>query len=76
MVKPERLIYRHAGEENTEDVKFHVTVTFEAQGHKTLLTMRSLFETAQERNDVVTKYGAIEGGKQTLERLAEHVEKK
>ena len=76
VVKPERLIYRHAGEENTKDVKFHVTVTFEAQGHKTLLTMRSLFETAQERNDVVTKYGAIEGGKQTLERLAEHVEKK
>jgi uncharacterized protein YndB with AHSA1/START domain len=76
VVKPERLVYRHAGEENTEDVKFHVTVTFEAQGRKTLLTMRSLFETAQERDEVVTKYGAIEGGKQTLERLAEHVEKK
>jgi uncharacterized protein YndB with AHSA1/START domain len=76
VVKPERLVYRHAGEENTEDVKFHVTVTFEAQGRKTLLTMRSLFETAQQRDEVVTKYGAIEGGKQTLERLAEHVEKK
>jgi len=30
---------------------------------------------AQERDDVVTNYGAREGGKQTLERLAEHVEK-
>jgi uncharacterized protein YndB with AHSA1/START domain len=75
VVKPERLVYRHAGEEATADVKFHVTVTFEAQGRKTLLTMRSLFETAQERDEVVTKYGAIEGGKQTLERLAAHVEK-
>jgi uncharacterized protein YndB with AHSA1/START domain len=75
VVKPERLVYRHAGEEATEDVKFHVTVTFEAQGRKTLLTMRSLFETAQERDEVVTKYGAIEGGQQTLERLAAHVEK-
>ena len=75
MVKPERLVYRHAGEEDHEDVRFHVTVTFQAQGRKTLLTMRSLFATAQERDDVVTKYGAIEGGKQTLERLAEHVEK-
>lgn len=76
VIKPERLVYRHAGEEEHEDVRFHVTVTFQAQGRKTLLTMRSLFATAQERNDVVTKYGAIEGGKQTLERLAEHVEKK
>jgi uncharacterized protein YndB with AHSA1/START domain len=75
VVKPERLVYHHAGEEDTEDVRFHVTVTFEAQGRKTLLTMRSLFATARERDEVVTKYGAIEGGKQTLARLAAHVEK-
>jgi uncharacterized protein YndB with AHSA1/START domain len=76
VVEPERLVYRHAGEEEHEDVRFHVTVTFEAKGRKTLLTMRSLFATAQERDDVVEKYGAIEGGKQTLERLAEFVEKR
>jgi uncharacterized protein YndB with AHSA1/START domain len=74
VVKPERLVYRHAGEEEHEDVRFHVTVTFQAEGRKTLLTMRSLFETAQMRDEVVTKYGALEGGKQTLERLAEFVE--
>ena len=76
VVEPERLVYRHAGEDEYEDVRFHVTVTFEAQGRKTLLTMRSLFATAEERNDVLTKYGAAEGAKQTLERLAEHVEKR
>jgi uncharacterized protein YndB with AHSA1/START domain len=76
VVKPERLVYRHAGEEEHEDVRFHVTVTFEAQGRKTLLTMRSLFATAQEREEVVIKYGALEGGKQTLERLAEYVGKR
>ena len=76
VVKPERLVYRHAGEDEHEDVRFHVTVTFQAQGRKTLLTMRSLFATAQEREEVVTKYGALEGGRQTLERLAEYVEKK
>lgn len=75
VLKPERLVYRHAGEEDHENVRFHVTVTFEAKGSKTLLTMHSLFETAQERNEVVTKYGAIEGGKQTLERLAEFIER-
>jgi uncharacterized protein YndB with AHSA1/START domain len=74
VVEPERLVYRHAGEEDTKDVRFHVTVTFEAKGRKTLLTMRSLFETAQERDHVVEKYGAIEGGRQHLERLAEFVE--
>ena len=75
VVKPERLVYHHAGEDEHEDVRFHVTVTFQAQGRKTLLTMRSLFATAQERDEVITKYGATEGGKQTLERLAAHVEK-
>jgi len=75
VVAPERLVYRHAGEDEHEDVRFYVTVVFQAQGGKTLLTMRSVFATAQERDDVVTKFGAMEGGKQTLERLAEHVEK-
>jgi hypothetical protein len=76
VVKPERLVYRHAGEDEHEDVRFHVAVTFQAQGRKTLRTMRSLFATARERDEVVTKYGAIEGGKQTLERLAAHVGEK
>ena len=74
VVKPERLVYRHAGEKGTEDVKFHVTVNFEPQGRKTLLTMRLVFATAAEREEVVTKYGALEGGQQTLARLAAHVE--
>ncbi|HVK19492.1 MAG TPA: SRPBCC family protein [Fimbriiglobus sp.] len=68
---PERLAYKHAGEEDTEGVKFHTTVTFADRGGKTELTMRMVFETAAERNHVVEKYGAVEGGKQTLERLAE-----
>src|SRR5215208_5093567 len=46
VVAPERLVYRHAGEDEHEDVRFQVTVTFQAQGRKTLLTMRSLFATA------------------------------
>ena len=73
VVRPERLVYRHAGDAETDPVRFHVTVTFAAQGSKTRLTMASIFETAEERNRVVEKYGAIEGGKQTLSRLAEHL---
>jgi uncharacterized protein YndB with AHSA1/START domain len=54
-------------------VGFHVTVTFEEAGGSTKLTMRMLFESAGERDDVVTKYGADKGAVQTLDRLAEHL---
>lgn len=73
VVKPERLVYKHAGEEETEAIKFHVTVTFAERGGNTEITMKTLFETAAEREHVVTQFGAIEGGKQTLERLASYV---
>lgn len=73
VVRPERLVYRHSGEGETADVKFQSTVTFDEQGGKTRLTLRLLFETAEERDAVVEKRGAIEGGKQTLERFAEHL---
>ena len=73
IVRPERLVYRHSGEGPTADVRFDVTITFEAQGDKTLLTMRSIFESADAKQLVVDKYGAVEGGRQHLARLAEFV---
>ncbi|PQJ11570.1 hypothetical protein CJD36_007170 [Flavipsychrobacter stenotrophus] len=69
VVKNERLEYIYgSGAENGEG-DFNVTVTFEAQGDKTLLTMRSVFATAEERDTVVTDFGAIEGGNQTMNKL-------
>ena len=73
VVPPERLVYSHAGDEDTEDVRFQVAVTFAAQGGKTLLTMRGVFPTAEERQRVVEKYRADEGGNQTLDRLGEYL---
>ncbi|WP_406701241.1 SRPBCC family protein [Singulisphaera sp. Ch08] len=71
VVKPERLVYTH-GEDGADDSgQFQVTVTFDEQGGKTTLALRSLFATAAERDKVVEEYGAIEGGNQTLARLAE-----
>jgi hypothetical protein len=35
--------------------------------------MKGLFPSAAERDRVAEKYGAVEGAKQTLERLAEHL---
>jgi uncharacterized protein YndB with AHSA1/START domain len=73
IVEPELIAYEHGGDEETEPVHFRVTVTLEAQGSQTKLTMRALFPSAEERNRVAEEYGAIEGGKQTLDRLAEHL---
>jgi len=71
IARPDRLVYDH-GDEGKPGY-FRVTVTFADQDGKTLLTMRSLFTTRAERDEVVTRYHAIEGGNQTLDRFGEHL---
>ena len=73
IVPPERLVYRHGGDEDLEPVSFQTTVTFVAEGNKTRVTMRSVFPTAEYRDRVVKEHGAIEGGEQHLARLDEHL---
>lgn len=76
VVRPQRLVYKHGGEKDTEPVNFTVTVTFEKagdSGEKTRLTMRSIFPSKNAREFVVREYNAIEGGKQTLARLDEYL---
>lgn len=73
VVKPERLVYDHGADDDAPP-HFRVTVTFVEKGQKTELTMRSIFPTAEARDKVVREYGAIEGGKQTLDRLSECLE--
>ena len=75
VVKPERLVYKHSGDVDAEPVNFHVTVSFEKQGNKTLLTMRSIFESAAALEKVVKEYGAREGMEQHVARLEEYVTK-
>lgn len=71
VVRPERLVYAHDGVDDGSE-PFHVTVTFEEENGKTRLTMRTRFASAAVF-DEVKKYGAVEGGKQTLTRLAEYL---
>lgn len=70
IARPARLVYSHI----TGPV-FRMTVTFDEGGGKTTVTMRMLFETAEERDKAVKVFGIVEGGKQTLARLEEHVAK-
>ena len=69
--KPERLVYAHGGEAG-EPAHFHVTVTFTEVGGKTRVVMRSVFPNA-EAVLAAKKFGAVEGGRQTLARLAGHL---
>lgn len=74
VVKPERIVFSHSGgEKGDPTVQFESTWTFEAQGNKTKLTIRMVFPSAAAREHVVKKYGAIEGGNQTLSRLGEYI---
>lgn len=73
IVKPERLVYVHSGDDEDEPGQFQVTVTFAEQGSKTELTIRMLFASAAERKKNVEEIGAVEGANQTLDRLEEHL---
>ena len=69
VVQPERLVYTHGSGEQDDPGQFNTTVTFEDEGGKTRLTMRSLFASAEARDYVVKEFGALEGGNSTLDRL-------
>jgi uncharacterized protein YndB with AHSA1/START domain len=70
IVKPERIVFEH-----TSGPKFTATITFEKDGAKTKLTWTMLFETAEERDNVVKVFKADEGLKQNLEKLEIYLSK-
>jgi len=68
VIKPSLITYRHSGE-RSEDYNFSVTISFEEVEGKTLLTMKSVFKSKTIIEELNRKVNAIEGGKQTLNRL-------
>ncbi len=64
IIRPERITYTHV----TGPV-FDVTVDFVAQGDKTLLTMHSVFVSAEQLTKVIKEFKADEGMKQNMDRL-------
>lgn len=74
VVKPERIVYAHGGGRNGgPGAHFIATWTFEALDRQTRLTIHMVFDTPSERDFVVKEFGAVEGGKQTLQRLGEYL---
>jgi uncharacterized protein YndB with AHSA1/START domain len=71
----EKLVYKQAPDENSEQASFEVTVTFAPRGpSQTEVTMRMLFASAEERERVENTYHAIEGARESTQRLAQHLD--
>lgn len=73
----EKIVFTHGGRrENGPSVDAIATWTFDKLGdRKTRVSLRMVFPSASERNRVDKEFGAVEGGKQTLQRLGEYLAK-
>lgn len=69
--KPSLLTYRHGDGKGT--LSFTVYITFDETGGKTLLTMRSVFESEAVIAELNRKVNAIESGNQTLNKLEAYI---
>ncbi|WP_410784888.1 SRPBCC family protein [Kribbella sp. C-35] len=72
IVVPERIALLH-GESSDDPNAFESVLTFTLDGAATRIEMRTVFRTKELRDEAVEKYGAIEGGRQTLSNLAAYV---
>ncbi|MHB0952635.1 MAG: SRPBCC family protein [Allorhizobium sp.] len=64
---PTRLFYDH-GAEIGEPAHFEGEISFEAEGDRTRVTLTLIFATTEAR-DATLKFGAVDGGNQTLAKL-------
>jgi uncharacterized protein YndB with AHSA1/START domain len=69
---PERIALLH-GEVRDDPNAFESVLTFAQSGAATRIEMRTVFPTKELRDEAVERYHAIEGGQQTLSKLAAYV---
>ncbi len=70
---PERLVFDHGSDVDSDPNMFRVTITFDSQSNgKTVVTLRQLHPT-RARREAAIGFGAVEYGYQTLDKLAAHV---
>lgn len=67
---PSRMVFDHG---DWERVWFETTVTLEETAGGTLVTLLQRYPDQAARDEVVEKYGAIEGGKQHLANLEAYI---
>lgn len=69
---PSKWVFDHG---DGERVWFEASVTLEETPRGTLITLRQLYPSRDARDEVVDKYGALEGGKQHLAKLEAYLGK-
>ena len=70
---PELLVFDHGTDKDNDPGKFRVTLTFDSQRDgKTVVTLRQLHPGKMQRQAGI-KFGAVELGYQTLDKLAAHL---
>jgi uncharacterized protein YndB with AHSA1/START domain len=63
----------HGSDVDDDPARFRVTVTLDEQADgKTVLTLRQLHPTVEQRNAGI-RFGAVELGMQTMQKLARHL---
>lgn len=72
LVPPERIVYRQGGRADDPNA-FETTVTFAERAGGTEITLRTLFITKAQRDFVAEHHHAVEGARETLERLGGYV---
>jgi uncharacterized protein YndB with AHSA1/START domain len=73
VVPSERLVLDHGADADDDPARFRVTLTFDEQADgKTVLTLRQLHPTVEQRDEKVG-FGAVELGLQTMDKLARHL---
>jgi len=70
IVTPERIVATH-GERPDDPEAFTSIFTFSEERGGTRITLRTIFPTVEARERALSEYHAVEGGRQTLARLAE-----
>jgi uncharacterized protein YndB with AHSA1/START domain len=66
--KPEKLVLDHVSAP-----RFLMTITFEAKGNKTLVTILSVFESAEQLQEVIRVFRADTGMVQNIEKMEAYV---
>jgi uncharacterized protein YndB with AHSA1/START domain len=69
---PERIAFVHS--DDGGGMTFHSEVTFTEEPGGTRVKLSNIFATKADRDMVVREHNAIEGGKQTLARMAAYIE--
>lgn len=72
IVPLERIAYDHS-DPTTDEPPFQASIALSDDGLGTLVTLNMVFPTLEEMVQKIDDVGAVEGGEQTLGRLAEHV---